>query len=97
MAIEIASAIAVASFLSIIVNRLIEALIVPLFNKFQWDKFWLMYVAWGLSAVLVFISGINLFADVLPDEIVGKLMTALVAGGGANFLHDIFDNRPVVE
>jgi hypothetical protein len=70
-------------------NRLVEALITPIFEKYELDRFWLMYIAWAVSGVLVALSGVNLFAEIMPSAIVGQVLTAVVAGGGANLLHDI--------
>jgi len=90
---DIVEILAIAAFLALVANRLIEALIVPVFDKFSLDKFWLLYVSWCVGGVLVWLSGVNLFAAYLPNPLVGQILTALVAGGGANFLDDLFD-RP---
>ena len=86
--------LAVVLFLATVGNRLVEALVTPLYEKFGWDKFSIMYVAWVLTSVLAYLSGANLFVDYFSSAIVGKLLTGLVAGGGANFIHDIFDKEP---
>lgn len=75
----------------ILSNRLVEALITPIFEKYKADKFWLMYIAWVVSGVLVYFANINLFENVIPSAIIGQILTAIVAGGGANLLHDIGD------
>ena len=85
-----AGLLAMAAFLATITNRLVEGLIKPVFAKYGWDKFWLMYIAWFIAAGLVFAAGINLFPGVFTDSIIGLLLTALVAGGGANLLNDLF-------
>lgn len=72
-------------------NRLVEMLVTPLFDKFEWDKFALMYIAWAIAGVLVALSGVNLFAEVIPSPIIGQVLTAIVAGGGSNLLHDLVD------
>lgn len=72
-------------------NRLVAALITPLFDKYEWDKFILMYVAWVLSGVLVFLADVNLFVEFIPNILIGKILTAIVAGGGSNLLHDLVD------
>ena len=79
-----------AAFLATITNRLVEGLIKPVFVKYKLDKFWLMYIAWLIGTALVFATGINLFVGVFTDPIVGLILTALVAGGGANLLNDLF-------
>ena len=75
----------------VLANRLVEMLITPLFDKFEWDKFPLMYIAWAFAGVLVFLAGVNLFAEFIPNELIGKILTAVVAGGGSNLLHDLVD------
>ncbi len=87
------AALTVALFLALVANRLTEALIVPVFEKFKWDKFWLLYISWIVAGVLVALSGVNLFGDYIANPLVGQVLTAIVAGGGANFIADLFNNR----
>jgi len=75
----------------VLANRLVAALVTPLFDKYGWDKFWLMYPAWVLAGVFVWFTGLNLFAAFIPNELIGKILTAIVAGGGSNLLHDLTD------
>ena len=75
----------------VLANRLVAALVTPLFDKYNLDKFWLMYPAWILAGVLVWLTGVNLFAAYIPNVLIGKILTAIVAGGGSNLLHDLTD------
>ena len=77
----------------VLANRLVAALITPIFDKYGWDKFWLMFVSWALSGVFVWLTGVNLFVAYIPNALVGKVLTAVVAGGGANLLHDLTDKQ----
>ena len=77
----------------VLANRLVDALVTPLFDKYGWDHFSLMYVAWIVSGVFVWLSGVNLFTAYIPNVLIGKILTAIVAGGGSNLLHDLVD-RP---
>ena len=81
----------------VLANRLVAALITPIFDKYGLDKFWLMFVSWALSGVFVWLTGVNLFAAYIPNALVGKVLTAVVAGGGANLLHDLTDVSDVIE
>lgn len=81
----------------VLANRLVAALITPIFDKYGWDKFWLMFVSWAIAGVLVWLSGVNLFAAYFPSVLVGKVLTAIVAGGGGNLLHDLTDVSDVIE
>jgi len=66
----------------VLANRLVEALVTPIFDKFELNKFWLMYIAWGVAGVFVGLAGVNLFADIMPNEIVGL-----------NILHNLVDQE----
>jgi len=89
------SPIETAIFLVVCVERFQAAFITPIWEKLNWDKFFLMYVAWALGGALVFVSQVNLFSAYLPPEqaLLGRILSALVAGGGANLLHDQFDKK----
>jgi hypothetical protein len=88
-----------AGFLMIVANRIVSGLIVPVFDKKQWDKFYVMYVSWAISGLLAALGEINLFASIfptviwgiLPGRVVGIILTAIVAGGGANLIDDLVD------
>ena len=81
----------------ILANRLVDMLFLPLFEKYNLDKFWLMYVAWVLAGVLVAFTQLNLFVAFIPNPLIGMILTAVVAGGGANLLHDLTDSPPNTE
>jgi len=72
-------------------NAIIAAIVEPLFDKFSWDKFWIMYIAWVVAGVLTFLGGINLFGAVFQSAIVGQILTAVIAGRASNILHDLTD------
>jgi hypothetical protein len=90
------SVLAVVFGFMVLANRLVAMLVRPVFEKYQWDEFWLAYPSWILSGILVWFTGVNLFAGVIPSALVGQILTAIVAGGGANLLHDA-TNNPVGE
>lgn len=75
----------------VLANRLVEALIKPIFVRYNLDKFWIMYIAWGVAGLLVWLAQVNLFAEFIPNPLVGYILTAIVAGGGSNLLHDLVD------
>lgn len=79
----------------VLANRLVAALITPFFDKYNWDKFPLLYIAWAIAGVLVFLANVNLFAAFIPNELIGKILTAIVAGGGSNLLHDLTDSTKI--
>ena len=84
------SPLAIALFLILMNERLVSWFITPLFEKFTLDTDWLKYVALVTGGVLVFLSGVNLFVEYMPNELVGRVLTSIVAGGGSNLLYDTF-------
>lgn len=96
---DVLSAIAIAVFMATVAERLTAALVVPVWDKLGWDKFYLMYPSWLIGSLLVALTGANVFGAYVPDPLAGQVLTAIVAGGGANLLHDLFDKPelPVVE
>ncbi len=79
----------------VLANRLVAALITPIFDKYELDHFWLMFVAWVISGVFVWLTGVNLFAPYIPNALIGQILTAVVAGGGGNLLHDLTDKPDI--
>lgn len=77
--------------LMVLANRLVEAFVTPIFERFNLDKFWILYIAWIISGAFVFPTGLNLFSEIIPNPLFGQILTAIVAGGGANILYDIAD------
>lgn len=75
----------------VLANRLVAMLVTPIFDKYGWDKFWLTYPAWILAGVFVWLTEVNLFASFIPNALIGQILTAIVAGGGSNLLHDLTD------
>lgn len=76
-----------------IANGIIEAIVKPLFEKFELDNFWLMYAAWFVAGVLSFLANLNIFGGVFASAIVGQVLTAVIAGRASNILHDLSDQK----
>lgn len=85
------SVLAVLLGIATLSNAIIEALVTPIFDKYNMDKFFLMYIAWAVAGVLTFLGGINLFEAVFASPIVGLILTAVIAGRASNILHDLTD------
>lgn len=91
--VKLRAALIMAAFLTIVVNRLVDMLIKPIFERQEWDKFYLMYVSWGLGTLLVSLTNINIFFFIdWRFPVVGTILTGVVAGGGSNLLHDVVDS-----
>lgn len=89
--------VAIVGFLATVAEAIVEGFIAPIFDRYKKlepHKFWLFYVAWLVSGVLVFLSGVNLFEQFIPDYgVVGQVLTSVIAGRGSNFLHDLFSAK----
>ena len=75
--------------LVVLINRIVKGFFTPLFDKLNIDHLWLMYQAWILASMIIFLTGLNLFVEIIPNPIVGQVLTAVAVGGGANILHDV--------
>jgi len=83
--------------LVLLVNRIVAGFFTPIFDELRLSKKWLMYVAWILAAYIIFVTKLNLFAAIIPDPVVGRLLSAVAIGGGSSILHDASDNQPTNE
>ena len=87
-------ALAVAAFLSVVNTTIVDYLLKPIKEKFPYiDTWWMVYVSLFTGALLVWFSQVNLFLSYIPDLTVGRVLTAVVAGGGSNLLYRIFNKE----
>lgn len=97
---EVGAALVIVTFLAMVAEALVEFFIAPIWDRYGIEKFWLAYVAAAVGAALVFVSGQNLLDGYLPANlaILGRILTALLAGRGSNWVHDFFSkNRHQIE
>ena len=81
--------VALALFLALVNNRLVEYFAVPLFERFSWDKGLLLYVSALTGFVLAILANADLFAPGLFDPLASKIISAIVIAGGSNLIHDL--------
>ena len=89
-------ALTTALFLAVANNRVVEYVFKPVFVKLNLDTFWLLYIALVTGGVLGWVSGINLFDAYLSSGyalLAGRILTAIVVGGGANLINDLWPSR----
>ena len=82
-----------ALFIAMLANRLLEAIVAPLKKREKLEDFdwwWLIYVSWVFAGLLSWVAGLNLFADHFDIPLFGEVLTAVVVGGGANLINDLF-------
>lgn len=87
-----------AFFLALIVKSIVAALTAPIKQKWpEADLWWLLYPSWVIGGIIAFLAKLNLLIDVpglsALDPMAGQILTAIIVGGGANLLHDIFDRQ----
>jgi ABC-type Mn2+/Zn2+ transport system permease subunit len=85
------SVLALVAAVATIGELLVNFFITPIWEKYNWDRFWLKYVAWAVCGGLVALTGANLFPDYFTSPVVGFIVTAIIAGRGSNLLYDIGD------
>jgi len=83
----------IAIFLSTVTNRLVEGLVRPIWDKYKLDTFWLMYVSWGVGTLLVLASGVDFCSEFIPYPVASRIVSGLIAGGGANLIHDLMPGQ----
>lgn len=87
-----AQTMTIAILLAVTNQKIIDFLVEPVRKHVpDLDMWWVTYLAL-LTGVLISLSaGVNLFVDFVPVEITGKVLTAVLIGGGSSLIHDIFD------
>ena len=86
--------LSVAAFLAVVNKTIVDYLLAPVKKKFpNVDYWWATYVALGTGGLLGWTSQANLFTAYVPDVIVGRVLTAVLVGGGAGLIYDLFDKN----
>lgn len=86
--------LALALFLSTVTNRVVEAFVIPLRQKFPaLSLWWLIYVSWVLGGALSMLAGVNLFEVAGLTGVSGLVLTGIVVGGGSNLIADLFKTK----
>lgn len=88
-------ALAAAILIAIFGERVVQYFVTPLFEKYGWDKTWLLYVGALPGFILCVAAKIDLFAmlGIALPYYLGVIATGIAVGGGANLVHDIFDGE----
>ena len=82
-------------FLAILTKALLDFLAAPF--RARWpeiDLWWFDYLALVCGGVVAWFADLNLLADYIPHEALGRILTALLIGGGAKLINDVFANVP---
>lgn len=89
--------LAIVVTLAAVAEAITEFFVARLWDRYGLDSFWLAYVGAAVTGALVVVSGQNLLADYLPNTPalvwLGRILTAILAGRGSNWLHDFWSAR----
>jgi len=86
------SMLAVALFMAVVNERLVEWFVAPLFKKYKVDTLWMRYIAGVTGFVISFFAGMNLFGGFIGNAQLGTILTGIVVGGGSNLVHELFSS-----
>lgn len=83
------------AFLALINTKIVEWFIAPLFDWRGWQRSWLRYVSGAAGLALGLAAKVDLLADmgIELEYGLGVFLTALLIGGGAGLIYDIFTDR----
>lgn len=87
------AALATALVLAFVSEKLVEAIITPIWVKFGLDRFYLLYVGLVVGTGLGLCTGLDAF-PFFDVPLVGQALTSLVIGCGSTFLWDLVDKVP---
>jgi hypothetical protein len=77
--------------LALVVERFVQFFIKPWFERYGLDAVWLLPITWVLGGLAAAATQINLFDGVFMWPWVGVLFTAILTGGGSNFMHETLE------
>lgn len=87
-------ALGAALVAAFVIERIVDAIVSPLFDKLGWDRFWLLYVAWAVGSGLAWATGLNALPVFAEVPAVGRVLTCMVVGLGSSFIYDLVDQTP---
>jgi len=83
-----------AALAAFVIERLVEALVKPLWTHLKLNPVWLLYVAWAIGSPLAWFTGLNAFPVFAESALVGRVLTCLAVGLGSSFIYDLTDKAP---
>ena len=86
-------AVVAVLFLALVCEIVVTHLLQPVRQRFEEvvDFWWVSYVYLVIGAILGMLSGLNMFPALFPDALTGRIVTAVVIGGGPTLVRAIAD------
>ena len=89
------AALVLAGLLSTINTGVVDMIKRPLEQKRpEWDLWWFVYVGMVSGFAIGWLAQVNLLATVVPNEILGRVLSALLVGGGSSLIYKVFGRAP---
>lgn len=84
-------------FLAAVNTALINYLAEPVRQKYPTiDLWWLLYVALATGFAIAWFAEVNLFGAYIESELLGRILSGFLVGGGSKLIHDVMD-KPQME
>lgn len=81
----------VVGLLATAVSEIVDWIKAPIVKRFpDADLWWFVYVNGVLGFAVGWFALVNLFADMVPNIILGRILTAAMIGGGSQIIFRVF-------
>lgn len=88
---------ATALLLAVANKSIVDFLAAPVRQKFpELDLWFLVYVSLATGAVIAWFGEVNVFEAIVPNVLLGRILSCILVGGGASLIHDIFDRGDAI-
>lgn len=83
-------------FLAAVNTAVVNYLAEPLRRrKPDLDLWWLLYVALVTGFMIAWFAGVNLFEAHIANELLGRILSGILVGGGSSLIHNVFDQPQI--
>ena len=92
----VANVLALALLLATVNKVLVDYLLAPVRKRWpELSLWWAVYVSLVTGFLIGWFADVNLFALWIDGDILGRILTSLLIGGGSSLIYDIFlRNKP---
>ena len=88
-------ALSLALLLATFNKALLDLLAEPVQRRYPGvDLWWMVYVALVTGGLMAWFAGVNVFAELIGDELTGRLLSLLAVGAGTNLINQVFTALP---